>query len=41
MKEVHMKRTSTKVIAAFLLGATLAGGIATASTSDPLGIKEM
>ena len=39
MKEVHMKRTSTKVIAAFLLGATLAGGIATASTSDPLGIK--
>ena len=34
-----MKRTSTKVIAAFLLGATLAGGIATASTSEPLGIK--
>jgi len=39
MKEVEVKRTSTKVIAAFLLGATLAGGIATASTSDPLGIK--
>jgi putative serine protease PepD len=39
MKEVEVTRTSTKVIAAFLLGATLAGGIATASTSDPLGIK--
>ena len=39
MKEVEVMRTSTKVIAAFLLGATLAGGIATASTSDPLGIK--
>jgi S1-C subfamily serine protease len=39
MKEVEMKRTSTKVIAGFLLGATLAGGIATASTSEPLGVK--
>ena len=39
MKEVHMKRTSTKVIAAFLLGASVAGGVATASTSEPLGIK--
>ena len=34
-----MKRTSTKVIAAFLLGASVAGGVATASTSEPLGIK--
>jgi S1-C subfamily serine protease len=39
MKEVHMKRTSTKVIAGFLLGATLAGGVATAATSEPLGVK--
>jgi putative serine protease PepD len=39
MKEVHMKRTSTKVIAAFLLGATVAGGVATAATSEPLGVK--
>ena len=39
MKEVHMKRTSTKVIAAFLLGASVAGGIATAATSEPLGVK--
>ena len=34
-----MKRTSTKVIAAFLLGASVAGGIATAATSEPLGVK--
>ena len=34
-----MKRTSTKVIAGFLLGATLAGGVATAATSEPLGVK--
>ena len=39
MKEVEVKRTSTKVIAGFLLGATLAGGIATAATSEPLGVK--
>jgi putative serine protease PepD len=39
MKEVEMKRTSTKVIAAFLLGATLVGGVATAATSEPLGVK--
>jgi putative serine protease PepD len=39
MKEVEMKRTSTKMIAAFLLGATLVGGVATAATSDPLGVK--
>ncbi|MEN9927047.1 MAG: hypothetical protein RJB27_123 [Actinomycetota bacterium] len=39
MKEVEMKRTSTKVIAGFLLGATLAGGVATAATSEPLGVK--
>jgi S1-C subfamily serine protease len=39
MKEVHMKRTSIKVIAAFLLGASVAGGIATAATSEPLGVK--
>ena len=39
MKEVHMKRTSTKVIAAFLLGASVAGGVATAATSEPLGVK--
>ena len=34
-----MKRTSTKVIAAFLLGASVAGGVATAATSEPLGLK--
>ena len=34
-----MKRTSTKVIAAFLLGAGLAGGVATATTTEPLGVK--
>ena len=34
-----MKRTSTKVIAAFLLGASVAGGVATAATSEPLGVK--
>lgn len=39
MKEVEMKRSSTKVIAGFLLGATLAGGVATAATSEPLGVK--
>ena len=39
MKEVEMKRTATKVIAGFLLGATLAGGVATAATSEPLGVK--
>jgi putative serine protease PepD len=39
MKEVEMKRTSTKVIAGFLVGATLAGGVATAATSEPLGVK--
>jgi putative serine protease PepD len=39
MKEVEMKRTSTKVIAGFLLGATLVGGVATASVSEPLGVK--
>ena len=39
MKEVEMKRTSTKVIAGFILGATVAGGVATASISEPLGVK--
>jgi len=39
MKEVHMKKTSTKVIAAFLLGASVAGGVATAATSEQLGVK--
>lgn len=34
-----MKKTSTKVIGGFLLGATLAGGVATAATSEPLGVK--
>ena len=38
MKEVHM-RTPTKVIAAFLLGASVAGGVATAAISEPLGVK--
>jgi putative serine protease PepD len=38
-KEIDMKRTSTKVIAAFLLGAGLAGGVATATTTEPLGVK--
>lgn len=39
MKEVEMKRTSIKVIAGFILGAMVAGGVATASTSEPLGVK--
>lgn len=39
MKEVAVKKVSTKVIVAFLLGATLAGGVATAATSEPLGVK--
>ena len=39
MEEVDMKRTSTKVIAGFLLGATLVGGVATAATTEPLGVK--
>ena len=39
MKEVDMKRTSTKIIAGFLLGATVVGGVATAATSQPLGVK--
>jgi S1-C subfamily serine protease len=39
MKEVEMKRTSTKVIAGFILGATVAGGVASAATSEPLGVK--
>jgi len=39
MKEVHMKRTSTKILAGFLLGATVTGGIASATTSEPLGVK--
>jgi S1-C subfamily serine protease len=39
MKEVDMKRTSTKIIAGFLLGATLVGGVATAATTEPLGVK--
>ncbi len=34
-----MKRTSTKIIAGFLLGATLVGGVATAATSEQLGVK--
>jgi putative serine protease PepD len=34
-----MKKSSIKVIAAFIAGASIAGGIATASTSEPLGIK--
>jgi putative serine protease PepD len=38
-KEIDMKRTSTKVIAAFLVGAGLAGGVATATTTEPLGVK--
>jgi S1-C subfamily serine protease len=39
LKEVEMKKTSTKVIAAFLVGASVAGGVATAATSEPLGVK--
>lgn len=34
-----MKKTSTKVIAAFLVGASVAGGVATAATSEPAGVK--
>ena len=34
-----MKKSSIKIIAAFIAGASVAGGIATASTSEPLGIK--
>ena len=39
IRELEMKKTSIKVIAAFIAGASVAGGIATASTSEPLGIK--
>ena len=38
-KEAGMKSSSTKVLAGFLLGATVAGGVATAATSEPLGVK--
>lgn len=38
-KEVDMKKSSVKVIVAFLLGASVAGGVATAATSEPLGVK--
>lgn len=38
-KEVDMKKSSVKVIAAFLFGASVAGGVATAATSEPLGVK--
>lgn len=38
-KETGMKSSSTKVLAGFLLGATVAGGVATAGTSEPLGVK--
>jgi putative serine protease PepD len=38
-KEVEMKKSSVKVIVAFLLGASVAGGVATAATSEPLGVK--
>lgn len=34
-----MKKSSVKVIVAFLLGASVAGGVATAATSEPLGVK--
>ncbi len=34
-----MKRTSTKIIPGFLLGATLVGGVATAATSEQLVVK--
>ena len=39
LREDEMKKSSIKVIAAFIAGASIAGGIATASTSEPLGIK--
>jgi S1-C subfamily serine protease len=39
LREDEMKKSSIKVIAAFITGASIAGGIATASTSEPLGIK--
>jgi S1-C subfamily serine protease len=39
LREVEMKKTSTKVIAAFLVGASVAGGVATAATSEPAGVK--
>ena len=32
-------KTSTKIIAAFLLGAGIVGGVATAATTQPLGVK--
>ena len=32
-------KTSTKLIAAFLLGAGIVGGVATAATTQPLGVK--
>jgi len=38
-KEVDMKKSSVKIIVAFLLGASVAGGVATAATSEPLGVK--
>jgi putative serine protease PepD len=38
-KEVEMKKSSVKVIVAFLMGASVAGGVATAATSEPLGVK--
>jgi len=34
-----MKRTSTKIFVGFLLGATVVGGVATAATSQPMGVK--
>jgi len=39
LREDEMKKSSINVIAAFITGASIAGGIATASTSEPLGIK--
>jgi len=39
MKEVEKMKASTKIIASFLVGASVAGGIATAATSEPLGVK--
>jgi len=32
-------KVPTKVIAAFLLGAGIVGGVATAATTQPLGVK--
>lgn len=34
-----MKKSSIKVLIGFVLGATVVGGVATAATSEPLGIK--